>query len=269
MDSKLSNHPIGLFDSGVGGFSVLKEIINKLPYEDTIYFADTGRRRYGTKPEEEVLQYVFEIIQFLISKKVKAIVIACNTATAVSLEQVKNKFTIPIMGVIEPGARMAVHCSKKKRIGLIGTEITIRSKVHQQIIESLCPTVKFFPLPTPLLGEFVEQSLNRPEEIQTTINDYLSYFKKKRIDTLILGCTHYPFLRSYISQYLGDQICLVDPAEATVIDLEQHLNRHNLLNKSKKVPEYTFFTSGDLSRLKTNIKQLLGLNIFNAKVHSF
>ena len=237
----------------------------KIPF----IFADTGRRRYGTKSEKEVLKYVFETIRFLISKKAKAIVIACNTATAVFFERAKNKFTIPIIGVIEPGVRMAINCSKKKRIGLIGTEITIRSKAHQQMIESLCPAVKFFPFPTPILGEFVEQGLSQPKEIQTTINDYLSYFKGKRIDTLILGCTHYPFLKSYISQYLGDQICLVDPAEATVIDLEQHLNRHNLLNKSKKIPEYTFFTSGDLSRLKTNIKQLLGLNIFNAKVHSF
>lgn len=269
MDSKPGNYPIGLFDSGVGGFSVLREIRNKLPHENTIYFADTGRRRYGTKSEEEVLQYASEIIRFLILKKAKAIVIACNTVSAVFFERAKNKFTIPIMGVIKPGVRMAINCSKKKRIGLIGTEITIRSKVHQKIIESLCPTVKYFPFPTPILGEFVEQSLSQPEKIQSSVNDYLSYFKGKRIDTLILGCTHYPFLISYISQYLGDQICLVDPAEATVIDLKQLLNKHNLLNKSKRIPEYTFFTSGDLSRLNTNIEKLLELNIFSAKVHSF
>jgi len=269
MDSKLSNYPIGLFDSGVGGFSILREIRNKLPHENTIYFADTGRRRYGTKPEEEVLRYAFEIIRFLISKKVKTIVIACNTASAVFFKRAKNKFTIPIMGVIEPGVKMAINCSKKKRIGLIGTEITIGSKVHQEIIKSLCPTVQFFPFPTPILGEFVEQSLSQPEEIQSTVNDYLSYFKGKRIDTLILGCTHYPFLRSFISQYFSDQVYLVDPAEATVIDLEQFLNKHNLLNKNKRIPKYTFFTSGDLSRLKINIEKLLGLNIFSAKVHTF
>jgi len=253
------NNPVGLFDSGVGGLSVLREIFRQLPYENTVYFADTVHRRYGTKSEKVIKKYVFEIINFLIKKKrVKIIIIACNTATSIALEGAHKNFNIPIIGVIEPGAKMALKVTQNKAIGIIGTEVTIRKKMLRKIIETLDPEVRVFEQACPPFGNFVEQGLVNPEKIRETVNRYLKILKNKEIDTLILGCTHYPFLNNFIKEALGSNVILIDPSQETVLEVKKILIQSDSLNLNKRIPVYEFFTTGNKSNFKNIAEKLLG-----------
>ena len=260
------NNPVGLFDSGVGGLSVLREIFRQLPYENTVYFADTVHRRYGTKSEKVIKKYVFEIINFLIKKKrAKIIIIACNTATSVVLKSARKNFNIPIIGVIESGAKMALKVTKNKAIGIIGTEVTIRKKMHRKIIETLDPKVKIFEQACPPFGNFVEQGLVNPEKIQETVNRYLEILKNKKIDTLILGCTHYPFLDNFIKETLGSNIRLIDPSQETVLEVKKILIQSDNLNLNKRIPIYKFFTSGNKCNFKNIAEKLLGKELLKVE----
>lgn len=260
------NNPVGLFDSGVGGLSVLKEIFRQLPYENTVYFADIFHRRYGTKSEKVIKKYVFEIINFLIKKKkAKIIIMACNTATSFALEDARKNFKIPIIGVIEPGAKMALKVTQNKAIGIIGTEVTIRKKMHRKIIETLDPKVRVFEQACPPFGNFVEQGLVNPEKIRETVNRYLKILKNKEIDTLILGCTHYPFLKDFIKETLGSDVRLIDPSQETVLEVKKILRQAESLNLDKQMPVYEFFTSGNKSNFKNIAGKLLGKELLKVE----
>ena len=264
-----SDKPIGIFDSGVGGLSVLKEILQKLPQENTIYFADTVRRRYSNKPEEVIKEYSFEIIDFLIFQKVKLIVIACNTATSVALYEAQQRFNVPVIGVIEPGVKMALKNTKSKKIGIIAGEITIRKRIHRKLIKSIDPLIEIFEQATPPFGEFVEQGLINREKIQEIINRYLLPLKEKGIDTLILGCTHYPFLKDFIRKSMGPKVSLINPAKETVSQIKKILIIRGLLNLRNWQPSHSFFTSGDINKFKIVGEKLLEQKINKVEYKNF
>ena len=199
------NAPVGVFDSGVGGLTVAREIMRQLPDERIIYFGDTARVPYGSKSKDTVLRYSRQIIRFLRTKKVKAIVIACNTATALTLDTVAAESDIPIIGVINAGARTAVEATRNGRIGVIGTEATVDIQVFGKSCPLFCPLVEEGWLHDPVTDEIASR--------------YLSVLKEKYIDTLVMGCTHYPLLRSTLRRLMGEDVTLVNPAYETAIEL--------------------------------------------------
>ena len=197
--------PVGVFDSGVGGLTVAREIMRNLPNEDIVYFGDTARVPYGSKSKDNIIRYSRQIIHFLQTKGVKAIVIACNTASALALETVKEEFDIPIIGVVEPGARAALAVTETKKIGVIGTEATVRSAMYEKIIQGTRPDVTVLAKACPLFVPLVEEGFKKHHVTDEIIDFYLSSLKESDIDALILGCTHYPLLRSKIREYVGEK----------------------------------------------------------------
>ena len=194
---------IGVFDSGVGGLTVTREIMRQLPNENVVYFGDTARVPYGSKSKNNIIRFSRQIIRFLKTKNVKAIVIACNTASALALETVQQEFDIPIIGVIVPGARAAVRETKNGQIGVLGTEATIKSETYTKEIRKLMPEAEVIGKPCPLFVPLVEEGFAKHKITEEVIDIYLSDMRKSEIDTLILGCTHYPLLRSRIMAYFG------------------------------------------------------------------
>lgn len=205
---------IGIFDSGVGGLTVLKEILQLLPNEDLLYLGDTARVPYGTKSAATVQQYALESAAFLVDQGVKLLVVACNTASAVALPALRERFKLPVIGVIEPGARRAVS-SRNRRIGVIGTEGTINSGRYEAAIHALLPDAQVFSVPCPLFVPLAEEGWAEHEVARLTAGEYLQPLIEAQVDTLVLGCTHYPLLRRTLQRVLGPQVTLVDSAEET------------------------------------------------------
>lgn len=239
--------PIGVFDSGVGGLTVIREIMRQIPNERIVYFGDTARVPYGSKSRDTILKYSRQIIRFLKTKGVKALVVACNTASAVALEEIRAELDIPIIGVIKPGAKIAAQTTKNGKIGIIGTETTVRSKIYSHFIQDLNPNLtvigKACPLFVPLVeeGEFLKSSI--AEEIAA---HYLNDLKKEEIDTLILGCTHYPLMRKLIGKIMGEKVTLVNPAYETARELKALLKHKGLENQNeitKSENPYDFYVS--------------------------
>jgi glutamate racemase len=210
---------IGIFDSGIGGLTVLKEIIAKLPEENTIYLGDTARVPYGIRSPETVTRYSFENTRFLLSQEIKMLVVACNTASAVSLDAVKKEFPLPIIGVLEPGARAAVAATKTRKVGVIGTEATINSGAYEKAIKKLRADIEVFSLPCPLFVPLVEEGWTENEVTELVARKYLATLKDRRIDTLVLGCTHYPLLKGVITRAMGPEVKLIDSATETAAEV--------------------------------------------------
>jgi len=234
---------IGVFDSGVGGLTVLKGITSLLPNEDTIYLGDTARVPYGSKPRSTVIQYALEDARFLLEKKAKALVVACNTICAQALNELREEFQLPIVDVPGPASKAAVQLTKKKAIGVIGTEGTINSGVYYQTIKQLDSEIEIYSQACPLFTPMVEEGLLEGEIPQKVVDMYLSELAKKPIDVLILGCTHYPLLREPISKCMGPEITLLDPAAAVTGELKQRLSENNLLSDKAEGFRKFFFTS--------------------------
>jgi len=261
----MRNNAIGLFDSGFGGLSLVKEVFERLPNEEIIYFADTMRCPYGVRPFAEVRQFVFEIIEFLERKDVKMIVIACNTATAVGLKAARARFSMPIIGVIEPGAEAAVKASKNNRIGVIATEGTIRSKAYEASIKSLNSDALIFSRGCQPFVEFVEKGITKGKEVKEIAIQCLSPLMKEDIDTLILGCTHFSFLRDVIQKVTGERVTIVDPAFRTVQNMRDILQSHNLYRIKKERFTPQFFTTGNIETFRMIGERLLGKSINNLR----
>lgn len=221
------NAPIGVFDSGVGGLTVAREIMRQMPEERLIYFGDTARVPYGSKSQETVIHYARQILRFLKTKEVKAIVIACNTASAYALETVEKEFDIPIIGVINAGARMAVESTRNGKIGVIGTEGTINSGIYTEVMKRMKPEIEVTAKSCPLFVPLVEEGLLHDSVTDEIASRYLSVLKGRYIDTLVLGCTHYPLLRSTMGRLMGSDVTLINPAYETAIEL-----KHLLLERS-------------------------------------
>jgi glutamate racemase len=215
--------PIGLFDSGVGGLTVLKEIVRQLPRESTIYFGDTARVPYGSKSQDVISRFSLEIAHFLMQEKVKMIVVACNTASAFALTVLRARFDLPIIGVIEPGAHAALSATRTGRIGVIGTEGTIESRAYTEAIHRIQPSAQVFGQACPLIVPLVEEGwLEKPVALEI-VKEYLQPLLANQIDAMVLGCTHYPLLKNLLSQVAGPEVRLIDSAEETARTVGQQL----------------------------------------------
>lgn len=222
------NAPIGVFDSGVGGLTVAREIIRQMPEEHIVYFGDTARLPYGSKSQDTIIRYSRQIIRFLMTKEVKAIVIACNTASAYALDTVEQEFDLPIIGVINAGAYTAVHATRNGKIGVIGTEGTIGSGIYTEVMKKMRPDIEVTGRPCPLFVPLVEEGLLHDSVTDEIASRYLSTLKGRFIDTLVLGCTHYPLLRSTLGRLMGEQVTLVNPAYETALELKKLLEERRL-----------------------------------------
>ena len=226
----MDNRPIGVFDSGLGGLTVLREIHKRLANEDTVYFGDTARVPYGPRSKETIIKYTFQAINFLIQQDVKAIVIACNTATARALEEAKAEYNVPIIGVIEAGARSAVEYTNNKVVGVIGTLGTINSKAYVNTIRSMDESIRVIDKACPLFVPLVEEGWANEEISSTAAHMYLDELVEKGVDSIVLGCTHYPILKRTLGMAVGQEIKLIIPAKETALELKEILNQANLLN---------------------------------------
>lgn len=234
---------IGIFDSGVGGLTVLKEIHKALPQEDTIYLGDTARVPYGTKSPETVTRYSREITSFLVMRDIKLLVVACNTASAVSLEALKNDFSIPIVGVIEPGARRAAAVTRTGKVGVIGTTGTIKSSAYAKAIKRINPDIEVVTRACPLFVPLAEEGWVDNEVARLTARIYLQDLREDGVDTLVLGCTHYPLLKGVISEAMGDGVTLVDSAEETANTVAEILRRDKILRPTSERGNQHYFVT--------------------------
>lgn len=263
--SRIAERPIGVFDSGVGGLTVVSEIFEILPREDIIYFGDTAHLPYGSKSKEAVTRFSLNIANFLKAQGVKTIVVACNTASSFSLPSLREKIDLPIIGVIEPGAQAAIDTTRNFRIGIIGTEGTIKSGAFEEAIRRIDSKAKVFSKACPLFVPLVEEGwLDKPVTFQIA-QEYLSPLKKESIDTLILGCTHYPLLKKLLSKIMGDGVYLIDTAEATVKAVAGELRKRNLVREVKRKPVHKFFVSDDPEKFLQLGRSFLGESMDRAE----
>lgn len=259
-----NNAPIGVFDSGVGGLTVAREIMRQIPNERIVYFGDTARVPYGSKSKDTIIRYSRQIIRFLQSEGVKAIVIACNTASAFAIDTVQKEFPMPIIGVIEPGAKVAVDTTKNGRIGIIGTEGTINSGMYASFIKKQNPDTEVIAKACPLFVPLVEEGMLDDTITDQVAERYLSSLKKEDIDTLIMGCTHYPLLSKTIGRVIGKDVNLVNPAYETAIELKELLEREKLANVcdvDSPTQMYRFYVSDAAEKFKDFANSILPFDI--------
>ena len=260
--------PIGVFDSGVGGLTVAREIMRQLPRERIVYFGDTARVPYGSKSRETILRYSRQIIHFLESKGVKAIVVACNTASAYALEGLRPEMKIPIIGVVKPGAKVAAAATRNGKIGVIGTEGTIASQIYTEMIRRHNPDAVVVGKACPLFVPLVEEGwLKDPITIEVA-RRYLASFQETGIDTLILGCTHYPLLRSVVRDIMGLGVELVNPAYETAMELRRLLSEHDLLCQTPPglgSNRYQFYVSDKADKFIRFANSIIKYGILSAK----
>jgi len=242
------DRPMGVFDSGIGGLTVLKEITKEMPHESTIYLGDTARVPYGIRSPETVIRYSFENTRFLSSKEIKLLVIACNTASSISLSKIKNSVPIPVIGVIEPGVKAAVKATRNKRIGIIGTETTIRSNSYTRSITAIDGDIEVFGLPCPLFVPLVEEGWTEGEVATLVAERYLTEIKDKGIDTLVLGCTHYPWLKKVIAKVVGEDVRLIDSAVEVAKEIKATLEITGLKTEHKGKPLREFYVTDSPER---------------------
>ncbi|UCE64970.1 MAG: glutamate racemase [Candidatus Zixiibacteriota bacterium] len=252
---------IGIFDSGIGGLTVVAEIIKQLPNENVIYFGDTGRYPYGPRSREIIRKFSKQNVNFLLEKGVKFIIIACNTASAFALEYVRKMYTVPMIGVVKPGSEAAARLTGNGRIGVIGTEGTIVSSSYQKELKKLNGSLKISAKPCPLFVSLAEEGYIDKPAARLIARDYLSEIKQKKIDTLVLGCTHYPLLKKVIGNVMGGKVTLVDSAEQTASAVKDTLTRLELDNPSKKTGEKRFYVSDSPEKFKRLGERFLGKRI--------
>lgn len=266
--NEIREAPIGVFDSGVGGLTVVREIMRQIPQERIVYFGDTARVPYGTKSRDTVIRYSRQIVRFLKTRKVKAIVIACNTASAYALETLQEEQELPIIGVVKPGARMAAEASVTGDIGVIATEATVGSHIYRDYIQSLRPGVRVFEKACPLFVSLVEEGWLKDPVTEAVAARYLKDVREQKVDTLILGCTHYPLLRSTVRSIMGDGVVLVNPAYETAMELRELLKREQMENQGgNKTSEnpYEFFVSDAAERFKAFANSILPFDITSTR----
>jgi glutamate racemase len=253
-----ANLPIGVFDSGIGGLTVVRELVRTLPNESILYFGDTARVPYGSKSSATVLRYSREAAAFLMAREVKAVVIACNTATAHAGEALRAELPVPVAGVIEPGARAAAAATRTGRIGVIGTAGTIRSGAYDLAVRRLLPDSRVYAQPCPLFVPLVEEGLIGHEASRLIALEYLQPLKEMDVDVLILGCTHYPLMHALIDDVMGPQVSLVDSAAETARDVANLLDSHGLRRTGAEPPAYTFVSSDSPLRFRDVGRSFVG-----------
>ncbi len=262
----MDRRPIGVFDSGLGGLTVVSQIKKVLPAEEIIYFGDTARVPYGTKSKETVTRFSKENIRFLLRFKVKLIVVACNTASSLSLPALIRSFNVPIIGVIKPGAHKALRITKRGPIGVIGTRSTITNGAYQGLLKSLLPGIEVIARPCPLFVPLVEEGWLDNSVTSSIVKNYLSDLKRKNIETLILGCTHYPLLKPSIKRFMGKGIKLIDSARETAAAAKDALEERGLLSNRRSFRSHRFYVSDEPSIFKKVGERFLGEEIKSIKV---
>jgi len=263
--AEMVKSPIGVFDSDVGGLTLVGELFKSLPQEDIIYFGDTARFPYGSKSKEVVTRFSLDIANFLKAQKVKIIVVACNTASSFALSSLREKIDLPVIGVIEPSAQAAIDTTRNFKIGIIGTKGTIKSGAFEEALKKIDRNIKVFSQKCPLFVPLVEEDwLDEPETSQIA-EKYLSPLKDKGIDTLILGCTHYPPLKELLWRIMGQEVSLIDTAEATAKAVKRTLEEKNLLRKGNRKAGYKFFVSDDPEEFRRLGRRFLGKSIDKAE----
>lgn len=266
MEENRQLTPVGVFDSGVGGLTVAREIMRQLPNEKIVYFGDTARVPYGNKSQNNIIKYSRQIIRFLRTKGVKAIVVACNTASALALDAIEPELDIPIIGVVKPGAKVAVEKTVNKRIGVIGTDAMINSGIYTNVINELDGNISVLTKACPLFASLVEEGWLKDPITYEIAKRYLSELQDKDIDTLILGCTHYPLLRNMIGEIIGEKVTLVNPAYETAVDLRKLLEEKGLAagNEHRYTGGmYDFYVSDAAEKFKNFANSILPFHIDN------
>ena len=264
-----SSRPIGVFDSGIGGLTVAHEIMRQLPNESIVYFGDTARVPYGPKSPDTVRRYSHEIAGFLRGEDVKAIVIACNTATAHALPMLRDEFPFPVIGVVEPGARAAVRASAGGHIGVIGTAGTIHSGAYERAILALDPDARITARACPLFVPLVEEGWIDHPITRQVAQEYLQPLIKEEINALVLGCTHYPLLKSLLCRTIGPGVELIDSAAETAAETGRILSEHNLEAPAEATPVHRFVASDDPLQFLQLGQRFLGDAIESVEIHTF
>jgi glutamate racemase len=234
-----------MFDSGVGGLTVARAVIDLLPNEDLVYFGDTARCPYGPRPPQEVRKFALEIMDSLVEEDVKLLVIACNSASSIALGDARSRYDIPVIGVIEPGVRAAIAATRNRRIGLIGTEVTVSSGAYDDAVTASRANVTLLSKACPAFVGFVEEGDTTSDEVIGAAQDYLQVLKDQDVDTLLLGCTHYPLLSGVIQYVMGEGVVLVSSAEATANETFAKLRNDGLLNQSRNLGIHRFISSSE------------------------
>ncbi|UII55092.1 glutamate racemase [Cytobacillus spongiae] len=249
--------PIGVIDSGVGGLTVAKEIMRQLPNEQVVYLGDTARCPYGPRTGTEVKKFTWQLTRFLLKKNIKMLVIACNTATAVALDEIRNELPIPVIGVIYPGARSAIKVTKNHKIGVIGTEGTVKSKAYEKALKEINNLIDVESLACPKFVPLVESNEYVGPVAKKIVAETLKSIKNRGLDTLILGCTHYPLLEPLIKNVMGESVTVISSGEETAREVSTILFYNRLLNKSEKKPVHEYYTTGSVPIFKKIASQWL------------
>ena len=253
-----AERPIGLFDSGVGGLTVARAVIDLLPHEDVIYFGDTARCPYGPRPKEEVRGFALEIMDALVQEDVKLLVVACNAAASTALIEARQRYEVPVLSVIEPGVRAAIAATRNGLIGVIGTEVTISSGSYNDAVAKQGPGVTLVSRACPRFVEFVERGDSTSDELLGEAERYLAPLRTSGVDTVILGCTHYPLLSGVIRYVLGDDVVLISSAEVTAREVYGLLKDSGLLNPQQRLGRHRFIASGERGMFGDLAARLLG-----------
>lgn len=246
----MDNRSIGVFDSGLGGLTAVKEFINLLPDESIVYFGDTSRVPYGTRSKETIIKYTHSDINFLLSQNVKMIVIACGTASSAALPQINREFDVPIIGVVDSGANAAVKATKNRKIGVIGTSATIRSGAYTRYIKQADSSIQTFEKACPLFVPLVENGHFDTPVVRLVIEEYLEDIRNAGVDTLIMGCTHYPLLKKAISEYMGSSVTLISPGEEAVKYIKTIMT-DDIRCDTNTPPQYDYFVSDSVETFET------------------
>jgi len=257
---------IAFLDSGVGGLTVVKEVMRQLPRERIAYFGDTARAPYGPRSAEEVVSFTREIVDYLVRFDPKMIVIACNTATAAALRDIRTRVSLPVIGVINPGARAAIHRTRFGIVGVIGTEGTVKSRAYDLALTRLNPDVKVVSRACPSFVPLVEDGNFHSEDAYSIVEETLRPMRQSGIDCLILGCTHYPFLADCISEAMGPGVALINSAEETAREIRDVLTENDTLATGSEPPEHRFLCSGDPKKFRAIAEEWLGVPIHVAPV---
>jgi glutamate racemase len=257
----MANAPIGVFDSGIGGLTVARELVRQLPGESLVYFGDTARVPYGPKSPDTVRRYSHEIVQWLADQGVKAIVVACNTATAHALESLQRAFPMPVIGVVNPGARAAAHASRAHRIGVIGTEGTIASGAYVRAIQAIDPQAHVVARACPLFVPLVEEGWLDTEPTRLIAREYLGPLLANDVDTLVLGCTHYPLLKPLLAELAGPAVRLIDSAEETAAETRRVLAERDLCAPAGPPGVHRFVASDAPDHFLRQGRRFLGASI--------
>jgi len=268
----MNNHahdPIGVFDSGLGGLTVVKELIHHLPNEKIVYFGDTARVPYGTKSAETIIRYSRDIVKVLLKNKVKMVVVACNTASSLALDVLKDEFDIPIIGVIDPGAKKAMEVTRNKKVGIIATSSTIKSGKYARKIVQLDKNIVVTSQACPLFVPLVEEGWFDHTVTYQVAEQYLGVIKKNKIDTLILGCTHYPLLKQVLHQVMGPKVQLVDSAQEVALQVKELLTRDGLLRTRLGPCQHAFIVSDEPKQFQRLAVRFLGGGVKNVRRHVY